>query len=68
MKKALFLDPGNFQYQYNLAIMLDKDKNYQDAKSLYNKILSKLSRSESEKLDISLDVIYKRVEYLERTI
>ncbi|MFT4718254.1 MAG: tetratricopeptide (TPR) repeat protein [Rickettsiales bacterium] len=68
MQKALFLDPGNFQYQYNLAIMLDKDKNYQDAKSLYNKILSKLSRSKSEKLDISLDAIYKRTKYLERSI
>ena len=68
MKKALFIEPDNFQYQYNLAIMLDKKGDYKDAKGLYDKILSKLSRSQSEKLGIPLDQIYKRAKYLERSL
>lgn len=68
MKRALFLDQDNYQYQYNLAIMLDEQGNYEDAKALYDRILLKLTRLESEKLGISLDDIYERSKYLDESL
>lgn len=68
MKRALFLDPSNFQYQYNLAIMLDKKGDYQSAKAMYDRILLKLSRSDGDRLGISLDNIYERAKYLDESL
>jgi tetratricopeptide (TPR) repeat protein len=68
MEKALLLDPENSQYKYNLAIMYDQKGEYKEAKYLYDQILSELTRSDSEKLGISLDKIYERVKYLEENI
>jgi tetratricopeptide (TPR) repeat protein len=68
MKRALFLAPDNYQYQYNLAIMLDEQGDYEDAKILYDRILLKLTRLESDKLGISLDDIYERSKYLDESL
>lgn len=68
MKKAIFMDSGNYQYKYNLAVMYDKTRRYEDAYDLYNKIITKLSRSESEKMGIPIDSIYQRAKYLEKSL
>ncbi|MDA7705032.1 tetratricopeptide repeat protein [Rickettsiales bacterium] len=68
MQKALSLNPSNYQYQYNLAIMLDEKGDYENAKLLYDRILLKLTRTKSEELGISLDEIYTRAQYLEKML
>ncbi len=46
MFKAVALAPENLTYRYNLAIMLDKQRNYPEAARLYKQIVQAHSRGE----------------------
>jgi Tfp pilus assembly protein PilF len=46
MFRAIALAPENLTYRYNLAIMLDKQKNYEEAAKLYRQILEASGRGE----------------------
>ncbi|MDR0571745.1 MAG: hypothetical protein LBG48_02720 [Rickettsiales bacterium] len=39
MQKALYLEPNNIDYKYNLAVFFDLNKNYKEAKKIYNEVL-----------------------------
>lgn len=47
MFKAIKLAPENLTYRYNLAILLDKEKKYDEAADLYAQILEAYRRGES---------------------
>jgi tetratricopeptide (TPR) repeat protein len=40
IQKAMYLDPNNIDYKYNLAVFFDLNKNYKEAKKLYNEVLA----------------------------
>jgi tetratricopeptide (TPR) repeat protein len=39
MQAALILDPNNVNFKYNLGLFYDLNKNYKEAKTLYNEVL-----------------------------
>jgi tetratricopeptide (TPR) repeat protein len=39
-QKALAIDPYNADFKYNLALFYDLNKNYKEAKKLYNEVLA----------------------------
>jgi tetratricopeptide (TPR) repeat protein len=47
MFKAIALAPENMVYRYNLAVMLDKQKKYDEAARLYRQLLEAASRGET---------------------
>jgi tetratricopeptide (TPR) repeat protein len=46
MLRAVALSPENLTYRYNLAIMMDKQKKYDEAARLYGQLLEAASRGE----------------------
>ncbi len=46
MFRAIDLAPENLTYRYNLAIMLDKQKNYEEAAKLYGQLIEAYMRGE----------------------
>jgi Flp pilus assembly protein TadD len=46
MTRAMALSPGNLTYRYNLAIMLDKQKNWPEAANLYLQLINAADRGE----------------------
>lgn len=47
MFRAIELSPENITYRYNLAIMLDKQKKYDEAAKLYHQVLEAYMRGET---------------------
>lgn len=53
MFRAVSLAPENLTYRYNLAIMLDKQHNYEEAAKLYRQIVEAHQRGDTTPGDIS---------------
>lgn len=64
MLRAIELSPDNLTYKYNLAIMLDKQGNYDDAADLYRLLLDAAMRGEA--IPSSPDALQKRLNYIAR--
>lgn len=47
MMRAMALSPENMTYRYNLAIMMDKQKNYDEAARLYRQLVEAAQRGEN---------------------
>jgi tetratricopeptide (TPR) repeat protein len=46
MFRAVSLAPENLTYRYNLAILMDKQRNYEEAAKLYQQIIEAYQRGE----------------------
>ena len=62
MTRAVGRAPENMQFRYNLAVLLDKAGNWQDAASIYQDVLAAVDRG--EKVPGSRDDIQRRLSYL----
>ncbi len=62
MFRAVALAPENLTYRYNLAIMLDKQKNYDEAAKLYKQLIEAVQRG--EKIPGNVDNIQQRLTFI----
>lgn len=62
MFRAVSLAPENLTYRYNLAIMLDKQKNYDEAAKLYRQLIEASQRG--EKIPGNIDNIQQRLTFI----
>lgn len=62
LKKAIFLDPDNFNYKYNLSIIYDKTAQYEKALELYNEVAKNYPDDSNQ--SVSLDQIQKRIKFI----
>ncbi len=62
MFRAVALAPENLTYRYNLAIMLDKQKNYEEAAKLYTQLLEAVQRG--EKIPGNVENIQQRLTFI----
>ncbi|MEZ5692191.1 MAG: tetratricopeptide repeat protein [Rickettsiales bacterium] len=62
MLKAVSLSPENVVYRYNLAIMLDKKKEYKKAAGLYRQLIEDAARG--EKIPGNIDNIQQRLTFI----
>jgi tetratricopeptide (TPR) repeat protein len=62
MFRAVELAPENLTYRYNLAIMLDKQKNYDEAAKLYRQLIEAAARG--EKIPGNVDNIQQRLTFI----
>ncbi len=65
LQKALEIDPENFVYKYNLAVIYDKTSNTQEALNLYQEVAKNYS---SQDQLISIDQIEKRIQSIKNKI
>ena len=66
IKKAIELDQNNLEYKYNLAVLYDLDKNYNQAKFLYNELLVFYSSNPEVNYNLPLNEIQERVNVLQQ--
>ncbi len=62
MFRAVALAPENLTYRYNLAIMLDKQKNYDEAAKLYRQLIEASARG--EKIPGKISDIQQRLTFI----
>lgn len=62
MLRAIELAPDNLTYKYNLAIMLDRQGNYDEAANLYRLLISAVQRGGV--VPASLETMQKRLNYI----
>jgi Flp pilus assembly protein TadD len=62
MARAIELSPDNLTYKYNLAIMLDRQKNYEQASALYRLLID--AASKGAVIPASVDSLQKRLNYI----
>ena len=62
MFRAVALAPENLTYRYNLAIMLDKQKNYDEAAKLYRQLIEASERG--EKIPGNISNIQQRLTFI----
>jgi Flp pilus assembly protein TadD len=62
MFRAVSLAPENLTYRYNLAIMLDKQKNYDEAAKLYRQLVEASARG--EKSSVNIEKIQQRLTFI----
>lgn len=62
MLRAIELAPSNLTYKYNLAIMLDRHKQYADASALYKLLIE--AALNGEQVPASLDSMQRRLNYI----
>ena len=62
MTKAIQLAPENLAYRYNFAIMLDKQKKYEEAATLYRQILEAYQRG--DKVPGNIQQIQQRLTFI----
>ncbi len=62
MFRAVSLAPENLTYRYNLAIMLDKQKNYDEAAKLYRQLIEASERG--EKIPGNISNIQQRLTFI----
>ncbi len=62
MLRAIELSPDNLTYKYNLAVMSDKQGNYDEAADLYRLLIQAEGRGET--IPASVDVLQKRLNYI----
>ncbi len=62
MFRAVSLAPENLTYRYNLAIMLDKQKNYDEAAKLYKQLIEASDRG--EKIPGNISNIQQRLTFI----
>lgn len=62
MFRAVALAPENLTYRYNLAIMLDKQKNYDEAAKLYKQLIEAVQRG--EKIPGNVENIQQRLTFI----
>lgn len=62
MIRAIQLAPENLTYKYNLAIMLDRQKQYADAVALYRLLIQ--ASLNGEQVPASVDSMQKRLNYI----
>lgn len=63
IKRAIELDSNNLEYQYNLAVLYDLNKNYPEAKNLYKGLLAS---SKIDSFNLPVKDIRNRLNVLER--
>lgn len=62
MFRAVALSPENLTYRYNLAIMLDKQKNYDEAAKLYKQLI--VASERGEKIPGNISNIQQRLTFI----
>ncbi len=62
MVRAIELAPDNLTYKYNLAIMLDRQRQYADAVALYRLLIQ--AALNGEQVPASIDSMQKRLNYI----
>jgi|GEM_PF-1054074 len=62
MNQAIELSPENLKYRYNMAIMLDKQNNWQDAAIFYKQLLTAYERG--ERIPAKTDEIQQRLTFI----
>ena len=62
MFRAVALAPENLAYRYNLAIMMDKQHNYEEAEKLYKQLVEAAERG--EKIPGNLDTLKQRLTFI----
>ena len=62
MFRAVSLAPENLTYRYNLAIMMDKQHNYEEAEKLYKQLVEAAERG--EKIPGNLDTLKQRLTFI----
>ena len=62
MKKAIEISPENLKYRYNLAIILDKAGDWQDAEIFYRQILTAIDRG--ERISVNAKEIQERLTFI----
>ncbi len=68
LKRAVSLNPNNAQYQMNLAIILDKNNESEEALKYYKNIVSHYINSGLEDGQIDLATIKKRIDFIEKEL
>jgi len=68
LKRALSLKPNNLEYQINLAILFDKNKEFQSALKYYKRSLRNYIELGENYNQINLALIRKRINFLERVL
>jgi len=62
MFRAVSLSPENLTYRYNLAVMMDKQKNYQEAEKLYKQLIEAADRG--EKIPGNIENLQQRLTFI----
>jgi tetratricopeptide (TPR) repeat protein len=65
LKRAISLNPKNNQYHLNLAIILDKNNESQEALKYYRKVVNNYVRFGSDTQQIDLTAIRQRINFIE---
>ena len=66
IKRAIELDQNNLEYKYNLAVLYDLDKDYNQARFLYNELLVFYSSNPESNYNLPLNEIQDRVNTLQQ--
>jgi len=64
MLRAIELEPENLTYKYNLAVMLDRQKNYADASAVYSVLIDAALKGQT--IPAPLQTLQKRLNYISR--
>jgi tetratricopeptide (TPR) repeat protein len=66
MKKALYLEPDQISYRLNLAILYDRNNEYENAISIYEKIINDYNRNNIRNKDFSIFDVKNRLELIKK--
>ncbi len=64
LEKAVVVNPENLEYQYNLAVLYDKNSQYERALELY----SLIAKNSADNSAIPVDQIRNRIESIKNKI
>ena len=64
LNRAVSLDPDNYNYKFNLAVIYDKEGEYQKAMLLYNNVIRNYNESSDSDNSISIRSVRQRVEFI----
>ncbi len=65
LKRAIQIDPLKFEYRYNLAILYDLNRHYDQAISAYLQLIDEIDKSRDVEYAEELEQISSRVAYLQ---
>jgi tetratricopeptide (TPR) repeat protein len=66
IKKALMLDTDNIEYQYNLAVLYDMNKEYMSAAALYKDLLGQNIQGLSKDFKLPVENIQARINFINK--
>jgi tetratricopeptide (TPR) repeat protein len=66
MKKAHYLKPKELSYKLNLAILYDKNREYQNASSIYQQIINDYNLNKINSKEVPIFHIKNRLEFIRK--